>query len=1001
MPADNRAVLFYTEIHSIHEPRHCPKRIIMTHDQSDQKINGFKETLNLPHTDFPIRANTAIDDLIMIELWQKNNLYEKTFNLHKGGKKFILHDGPPYANGNIHLGSSYNKMLKDILAKAQRMMGKHVPITPGWDCHGLPIELKVTKEFPGLSRQALQKACREYAAGWIAVQKQQFKQLGVLMDWAHPYSTMDASYEADIIRVFGILVEKGYIERKNKTVSWCYHCKTVLASAEIEYYDRKDPSIHVLFPLTQETKNRLFPSLLDKKVSLVIWTTTPWSLPLNRSVLVNPHATYAVLEYNDQFIIVAESLADTLCTLLSIEKKVIYSCKSSDLAIPGSSAHHPFITSLIIPILADQSVELNEGTACVHNAPGAGPIDYEIGIKNGLEIYSPITPDGIYTNDIEPKELAGIRVDDAQGKIITLLMNAGALLNKASIKHSYPHCWRCRNGLIFRATRQWFCNLEKNNFKDRVLNHIDSIKTVPQKSINTLKATIGNRLEWCISRQRVWGTPLVAILCTECDFEYTSRCLIDLVAQYIEQQGIEGWNSIDINSVIPENISCSQCGCRSFKKEQDILDVWFDSGSSNYAVLKKNPELEFPADAYIEGRDQNRGWFQSSILISMIVNNEPPMKTIVTHGYTVDETGRKMSKSLGNVVTPDEIIKKIGVDGLRLWASSIDCSGGDIVISEIIIRNIQEMFRKIRNTCRFLLSNLYDFDIKKDAIPFNSMRVFDLHALQELFELNRTVIKSYNEFDTATVFHAVGDFCTTYLSSCYLDSIKDRLYVEAPSGIERRSAQTVCWYLLDTITRLIAPIVSITADQLVQLYQKQSTISIHEQTFNILESMYEFFQKNGFFKPGKNINSYDALINLEKEIITDNQRKIWDLLFRMRTAILKSIEELRAKGTIKHSLEACIELMIQKDTPDYHTFQLFCAQLDNAGEQPQEFFKEFLIVSQCIFTDQSQEFITSSVPGLLIKVTPAKGNKCPRCWQWEETNDPRMLCSRCARVIVK
>lgn len=973
----------------------------MAAERLDKKTSSFKDTLNLPHTDFPIRANPAIDDPIMLESWKKKNIYEKTFKLHKGNKKFILHDGPPYANANIHLGSSYNKMLKDIIAKSQRMMGKQVPITPGWDCHGLPIELKVTKEHPNLSRSELKKACRAYATEWINIQRQEFKDLGVFMDWDHPYSTMDSCYEADIIRVFGVLVEKGYIERKNKTVSWCYHCKTVLASAEIEYYDRKDPSIHVLFPLTQETKNTVFPDLSDKKISLTVWTTTPWTLPLNRSVLIHPNTTYVVLVFEEQYIIVAEPLADKLCTLLSIEKQIVGSCKATDLVKKELLVHHPFITTLTVPIISDQSVELSEGTACVHNAPGAGPVDYEVGIKNGLEIYSPVGPDGRYTNEIMPSELVDISVDDAQGKVITLLINAGTLLHKGSIKHSYPHCWRCRNGLIFRATRQWFCNLEKNNFKERVLQKIDSIKTVPTKSINTLKATINNRLEWCISRQRIWGTPLVAILCKECDTEHTDRALINAVAEQVEQQGIECWDELAINTILPHNFSCKNCGSKEFKKEQDILDVWFDSGSSNYAVLKKNPELGFPADVYVEGRDQNRGWFQSSLLISMIVNNEPPMKTIVTHGYTVDETGRKMSKSLGNVITPGEIIKKIGVDGLRLWASSIDCSGGDIIISEIILKNIQEVLRKIRNTCRFLISNLYDFDIKKDSIPFNSMRTFDVHALQELFELNRMVINSYNEFDTAAVFHAINDFCATYLSSCYLDIIKDRLYVESPAGIERRSAQTVCWYLLDSITRLIAPILSITADQLAMIYQKQSDYSIHEQTFNLLKPIYEFLQENGSFKQDKGIDSFEDLINLEKNIVTDKQNEIWTLLFKMRAAILKSIEDLRAQGVIKHSLEARIELMIQKDMIGYNAFQSFCSQLNTAGEQPQQFFKEFLIVSQCIFTDTVNELIPSILPGLLIKVTQAKGIKCPRCWQWEENQNADGLCNRCFNVVNK
>lgn len=974
----------------------------MADEQRDTKSISFKDTLNLPHTDFPIRANAALDDPLMIQRWKDRDLYRKTFDLNSGKTRFLLHDGPPYANGNIHLGSSYNKILKDIIAKSQRMMGKHVPVTPGWDCHGLPIELKVTKEKGNLPRQELQKACRNYAADWIKTQKEEFRGLGVLMDWARPYSTMDYTYEADTVKAFGILINKGYIERKNKTVPWCYHCQTVLASAEIEYYERKDPSIYVLFALTKHAQETVFPLLQDKEISLAVWTTTPWTLPLNRAVVINPHANYVVLAIGEKYVIVAEALADALCAVVGVSKEIVATVPAAQLSASGIMVCHPFIPDATVPVLADQSVELAEGTACVHNAPGAGPIDYEIGIKNNLEIYSPVGPDGRYTQEIAPAELIGLTIDEAQGKVISLLLAAGTLLHKATIKHSFPHCWRCRNGLIFRATKQWFCNLEKNNLKKQVLEKIDTIKTVPTRSINTLKATVESRLEWCISRQRVWGTPIVALICSTCDKEYTSQELINTVSQKIAEHGIEYWDSVSVDSLVPSNFSCTQCDGKTFTKEYDILDVWFDSGSSFYAVLQRNKELGFPADVYVEGRDQHRGWFQSSLLLSMIINETPPMKTIVTHGYTVDETGRKMSKSLGNVITPAEIIKKIGVDGLRFWVSSIDCSGGDIVISEIITRNIQEVFRKIRNTCRFLLSNLYDFDIKKDAISFDLMRVLDQHALQQLFELNRTVIASYASYNTSVVFHEIGDFCTTYLSSFYLDIIKDRLYVEQADGVERRSAQTVCWYLLDTLTRLIAPILSITAEQLTDVYQDNPQESIHEQTFVLLSDVYSFLQTTEITQGGaeSGIKTVEALLCLPKNIVTDDYQAAWDMVLVIRNGLLKAIENLRAAGTIKHSLEARIVLHKDKNIfKENALMEAFFKKLSLYGQTPEQFFKELLIVSQFVFVDQIDASFQQLVPGILVSIECAQGVKCPRCWLWQEDNNEHGVCNRCLSIV--
>lgn len=942
-------------------------------DKKEKNMSYLKETLNLPRTDFPIRPNAKIDDSAMIERWQKHDLYSKTFYAHADKKKFILHDGPPYANGHIHLGSGYNKILKDITTKAHRMMGFQVPITPGWDCHGLPIEHKVTKEKPGLDRIALKKACRDYAASWIDIQRKEFKGLGVFMDWDRPYTTMQPDYEASILEVLASLTKQGYIERKNKTVAWCYHCQTVLASAEIEYAQRKDPSLYVLFSLTQETAQALFPMHANKKISALIWTTTPWTLPLNRAVSINPDAEYVLLDVHGHYVITAQERADFICSLVGAEKNIIGTCNAAAFIKNNAQMHHPIAHERLVPVIADRSVELSEGTAFVHNAPGAGPIDYEIGVKNNLEIYSPVDEGGRYTAQIEPLSWQGMRIDDAQGKVISFLMENNQLFHKTSINHSYPHCWRCRNGLIFRATKQWFCNLEKNNLKDRALEAIDKISHVPARSANHFKATIGSRLEWCISRQRIWGVPIPALICMTCDEGYISSSLIEAVALSVKNEGIEWWDKVFVEELIPEGLSCISCKGTSWKKENDILDVWFDAGSSNYAVLQKNSDLSFPADLYLEGRDQHRGWFQSSLLISMIVNDVPPMKTILTHGYTVDKQGRKMSKSLGNVVTPQEIIDKIGVDGLRLWVASVDCSGGDIVMSDVILSNIQESFRKIRNTCRFLLSNLYDFDHTKDALDLKDIRVFDRQALENFYELNTLIISSYKEFASAAVFHAIVDYCTNNLSSMYLDIIKDRLYVEKADGHARRSAQTVCWHILDGLTKLIAPIMSITAEQIADQYQKGAHESIHLQTF----------------------------VRSELNQIDSSNTEMWQGLQQLRSALLKAIEQVRETGLIKHSLEARVAVYIDPSSPAYEVIQKLNQLLSCHQESYEQFMKEYLIVSQFIQTASVESLEESSqLKGVSILVTHALGQKCPRCWQWEENSNQDNLCNRCLEIVI-
>lgn len=963
---------------------------------------SFKDTLNLPHTDFPIRPNHKEDDPKMIGRWESENLYQRAFNLHKGQEKFILHDGPPYANGHLHMGHAYNKILKDIVTKSQRMMGKHVPVVPGWDCHGLPIEFAVKKENPELQGAELKKACRAYATKWINIQREEFKQLGVIMDWDKPYTTMSFEYESRILNAFGVLVEQGYIERKNKTVPWCPTCQTVLASAEIEYQDRKDPSLYVLFALEKSMQDNLFPLLRNKPVNLLVWTTTPWTLPLNRAVLLKPDTEYAILEAGDNYIIVGKERVSAIAQLLTIAENIVAVFNSQIMLDAQATVVHPFIENQYVPVLGDDSVITNDGTACVHCAPGVGPIDYEVGIKNGLEIYSPITPDGHYTKEIKPAELAGVSVATAQGWVIQKLLDVNRLALKASIKHSYPHCWRCRGGLIFRATKQWFCDLSKNNLKEKSVDAISRITMLPAVSHNRFEATIEGRLEWCLSRQRTWGVPIIALICDACDYTYITKEFINEIAQHVAHNGIEYWDTAELSSLNSGIATCPQCVTGGLRKETDILDVWFDSGVSHYAVLH-NPDLAYPADMYLEGKDQHRGWFQSSLLTSMILEQTPCTKTIVTHGFTVDEHGRKMSKSLGNGIEPQEMIERLGTDGLRLWASSID-TAGDAVVSETLLKNVQEVFRRIRNTCRFLISNINDFDIAYDAISIDTMKAIDVYALNELYELHQEIIISYENYNFTRVFHLLGTYCSTNLSAFYLDIIKDRLYVEKKDGLERRSAQTVCYYILDTLTKLMAPIMSFTAEQLSDEYQKGKVDSIHLQKFPAMESIWQQIAQRYHIAhaahPGYHSTQADATRGKLREIAIQHAHEdIWELLKEIRSALLKAIEVQREKQVVKHSLEAQVTLYIDLSADYYAKVKDFFIALEDKGESVEEFLKEFLIVSQCTVANTADGLEQTEFNGLFARVEHASGVKCPRCWQWDTTNDPDHLCKRCQKIV--
>lgn len=972
------------------------------HEEKELNVLSYKDTLNLPRTDFPIRAQAHIFDKEVLQRWEQEKLYALTYLHNKGKQSFILYDGPPYANGNIHLGHAYNKILKDIVSKSERMSGKHVPFVPLWDCHGLPIEFKVAQEVDAATKTnpvALKKACRDYAAKWVGIQKEEFKKLGIMMEWDESCTTMDPMYEAQTLRAFGIMVEKGYIARKQKTVPWCMTCQTVLANAEIEYEERKDPSVYVQFPFAQEISDRLFEQVIGRQVSLLIWTTTPWTLPLNRAVVIKPGAIYQLVEINGKLVILGKELVNKVAAIMQVTPTVITEFPAE--SIIGHTVAHPFDTDLHVPVIGDPFVSLEDGTACVHSAPGCGPEDYEIGLKNNLEIYSPLTIDGRYTQDIKPADLAGMLVTDGQWAVLKKLDESGRLLFKQSIRHSYPHCWRCHQGLIFRATKQWFCDLSQHNLRDRSLQAIADMRMIPETGRNRLAATVSGRLEWCLSRQRSWGVPIPAISCTDCNYVFLTPELIEKVAQGVEHEGIEYWDSAPIDRLLPSPI-CLQCGSYNLQKEADILDVWFDSGVSHFAMLSQGVDISYPADMYLEGKDQHRGWFQSSLLTSLALHTQPAMKEILTHGFTVDDKGRKMSKSIGNVVSPDDIVAKIGLDGLRLWVASNDYAS-DPVVSDNLMNNVAEVHRKIRNTCRFLLSNLYDFNIATDAVAVDKMLVIDQYALVQLHELNQNVLQAYKDRKTTAVFHDLADYCVKELSTFYLDIVKDRLYVEKSNGLERRSAQTVCYYIVDTLTKLMAPILSVTAELISDCYQVDKKDSIHVQDFVNLDwamrsLLSQYRQTSGLvIEPGI-MGIYETpLYKLSQSEFNEQ----WNAMREVRSCVLKALEEVRGQGMIKHSLDAAVAVYVAPGSKLYDLITGLMRMVTLQGQTIESFLKEYFIVSQAFLAD-SAEGLQELAPGIFVKVGKADGGKCARCWQWEmfDTFDAaKQLCGRCMKAL--
>jgi isoleucyl-tRNA synthetase len=921
----------------------------------EKNPKSYKESLNLPTTTLSIRAAMGEREPELRAYWNENGVEQEFFA--GSGAPFVLHDGPPYANGHLHVGHALNKILKDIIVRSQRMLGRAVQFAPGWDCHGLPIELKVAAASGKRLTDPVgfKKECREYVKQWQAIQEEEFKELGVFAEWDKRYLTMDPSYEASIITSLATFVEKGYVERKGKTVPWCFSCQTVLATAEIEYADRKDPSCYILFPVVGDA--HLLSGI--RTLSFLIWTTTPWTIPLNRAVVLHPDAQYAIVALDEtRAVVVGAELVSSLAEILGAGSTVL--CIVTSTHLIGMSVRNPLVAEIVVPVIGDESVSTSDGTACLHSAPGCGPDDYLMGVKNGLEIFSPLSADGRYTEEILPASLSGMLITDGQWVVLKELQEKGFLLHKSSIKHSYPHCWRCQNGLMFRATEQWFCNLAKNNLIARAQEVVNDIAFVPSWGKNRLDAFLSHRTEWCISRQRSWGVPIPALYNTQTGQCILSASFMCAVAAKVAVEGVEYWDRVTIAELRAEGMLPEECVAMAdddLTKEKDILDVWFDSGVSHTAVIAAR-EGVLPVDVYVEGSDQHRGWFQSSLLCSVIMHNKPQAKKIVTHGFVVDANGHKMSKSRGNVVDPKMVLKKYGADVLRLWVASVDYER-DVVISDNLLTQTAEVYRKIRNTCRFLLSNLYDFNPDTDCVAFDDMQLLDRYAVSQVTTTLKLVTQWYGEYAFASIVQALARYCSVELSAHYLDMSKDRLYVEHATSQCRRSAQTAQYYILTALNQMIAPLMPFTAEDvfLAVPYQK-TTSSIHTQLFSALPAA------------------------------EAGAAELWQSLHTLRDDVLQKIEKLRVNGEIKQSLEAavCIEY---SNTDEWYAVS---SLLKN--QSLESFFKEWFIVSQCsIAATKSDKTV--------VTVKKAEGSKCPRCWHWEIVVHQEGICTRCSHVLEK
>lgn len=933
----------------------------------------YKSTLNLPKTDFPMKANLPQREPELLASWEKERLYECIQEAGKGRPRYMLHDGPPYANGRIHIGHALNKILKDIIVKSKTMAGFQAPYVPGWDCHGLPIEHQVLKDLgekkKTLDAMAIRKLCREYAEKFYKIQREEFQRLGVLGDWQNPYLTMNHAYEATIVREFGAFVERGGVYKGLKPVLWCTQDQTALAEAEVEYEDHTSPSIYVKFPVAggSAAVAARFPGLKLPSdvtaVSIVIWTTTPWTLPANQAVCLHADIDYAFVQVGSEVLILAQKLLDNVAKACKLEGYRVLAVKKGREGFEGLETQRPLTTGLS-PVLLGDFVTLEQGTGCVHIAPGHGMEDYILVLEHNakaspgerLEILAPVDDTGRFTAIV--KDFAGQHVFKANPGIVEHLQASGRLLGHGLLAHSYPHCWRCKSPVIFRATEQWFVSMETNALRRQSLAEIDRVRWIPPWGKDRINGMIANRPDWCLSRQRVWGVPIPGFTCKACKRVLADPVVIEHVAKLVEEQGADVWFQKSAAELMPNSTTCA-CGSHEFEKERDILDVWFESGVSYAAVLK--PRRWWPADLYLEGSDQHRGWFHSALLAGVVTDHRAPYEAVLTHGFVLDGQGKKMSKSAGNVVAPQDVIKQSGAEILRLWVSAQDYRD-DVRISTEILNHLIEAYRKIRNTCRFLLSNLYDFNPARDRVEYEKLPELDRWALMRLEELKGKVRRAYEEFEFHAIYHALNNFCSVDLSAVYLDILKDRLYTFRADSPLRRGSQTVLYEIILAITKLMAPVLSFTAEEIWRSLATQMAGALDANSVHLSQF------------PDARPQWQDATLA---------QR--WERLLGYRTLVQGVLEVSRRDKTIGSSLEAAVELQ--------------------AGADDLAFLKAYERDLPTVFIVSQVKLVAGGDAQSPVSVVASKSSfsKCERCWNYREAvgkdaTHPT-LCDRCVEAV--
>ena len=925
----------------------------------------YNATLNLPKTDFPMRAGLPKREPEMLRRWEEEHLYEEMLKKNEGKPRFSLHDGPPFSNGNIHMGHALNKSIKDFIVRSYAMRGYYTPYIPGWDNHGMPIESAIIKEqklnHKAMSVADFRSACEAYALKYVGIQREGFRRLGVVGDWEHPYLTMDKGFEADEIRIFGRMYRNGHIYKGLKPVYWCPKDETALAEAEIEYQDDPCTTVYVRFPMKDDLGKL---SHLDlSRLSFVIWTTTIWTLPGNLAIALNPAEDYAVIRVpGGEMFIMAQALADRVMHIGGFDEYEIVETHPGRF-FENMLAQHPFLDKTSRLLLADY-VTMDSGTGCVHTAPGFGADDYQTCLRYGMEMVVPVDDQGRHTD--YAGKYAGLKTEESNPIILADMRQSGMLFASEDIIHSYPHCWRCKSPIIFRATPQWFCSVD--SFKEEAVKACDDVRWLPAWGKERMGAMIRERSDWCISRQRRWGLPIPVFYCDDCGKPVCTEESIESVAKIFEENGSNAWFEREAKDLLPDGFVCPHCGGKHFTKETNTLDGWFDSGSTHFAAMQRDQGF-WPSTMYIEGGDQYRGWFQSSLLVAVgALGKGAPYQECLTHGWTVDGEGREMHKSLGNGVDPQELIDEFGADVVRLWAGSADYHV-DVRCSKEIFKQLSQNYLKFRNTARYCLGNLDGFDPENPVAP-EEMLPLDRWAMTKLNELIDKAEAAYQDYEFHTVSHAINDFCVVELSSFYLDIIKDRLYCEAPNSLKRRSAQTALFYILDTLTKMFAPILAFTCDEIWLAMPHRA----EDDTRNVL--------LNQMNKP---FTAYS---------LNEDEMARWDSLIRVRNDVNGVIETARAAKRIGKPLEAAVRLYATDDDSR--------AVLESVSDMG---LKELFIVSECLIApdedpDAAARNKGAAYPGLEISVREAPGVKCPRCWMHSVDADPETgLCPRCAEVL--